>query len=75
MHKLQSNVSSKCRGAWLQLIAAQPAPACMKPTDINGGLGLTVHYVRLFTIAQAEHDQNKWPLYGIVGCPLLMGFE
>ena len=47
----------------------------LKPTDFNGGCDLTVRYARLFTIAQAEPDQNKCPLYGIVGCPQLRGFE
>ena len=42
---------------------------------LSGGCGLTVHYVRLFTIAQAEWNQNKCPLYGIAGCPLLREFE
>ena len=27
---------------------------CMKPTDFNGGYGLTVSYARLFTTVQAQ---------------------
>ena len=34
-----------------------------KSTDLNGGCGLTVCYARLFTIVQAEQDQNKYSLY------------
>ena len=33
----------------------------LKPTDLNGGCGITDRYARLFTIAQAERDQNKCP--------------
>ena len=47
----------------------------LKPTDLNGGCGLLVCYARLFTIVQAEWDQNKCPLYGMAGCPLLESME